>query len=170
MTTTQNSDIITTMRLKIIGKHRIVKNKEVRSLVRWLGKELRIDNYTKPIYIDFKFVKQLKIKTGGFGWCIWEDSNYRPRDFSIECDTIGDRKFTIGIIIHEMVHVAQYAKGRMVDLVRGLTTRRWCGKLIDEDKVPYRKLPWEEEAYRLEKELAKKWLIHNNKNRRQKRH
>lgn len=67
----------------------------------------------------------------------------------------------VTLVFHEMVHVKQYERNELRDFgVR----KRWKG----EDHIgvfsttdEYMALPWEEEAYRLQEEMYKKWLKYN---------
>ena len=55
-------------------------------------------------------------------------------------------------VCHEMVHVKQYARNEMNDcIVNGRA--KWKTKFIAQD-TNYWDLPWEKEAYRMEKKLA----------------
>lgn len=51
-------------------------------------------------------------------------------------------------LAHELVHAKQFIKG---ELHPSLQT--WCKE--DHSKTPYRRQPWEKEAYKLEKKLVK---------------
>ena len=55
-------------------------------------------------------------------------------------------------LCHEMVHVKQFARKEMVDGVE-TGVARWKSKTIPLD-TNYWDLPWEKEAYRMEKKLA----------------
>jgi hypothetical protein len=50
-------------------------------------------------------------------------------------------------LAHELIHVKQYAEGRLADTNLGMF---WEGKFIDTNKVKYSDLPWEVEAHALE--------------------
>ena len=61
-------------------------------------------------------------------------------------------KEMVQALCHEMVHVKQYARNEMNDgIVKGRA--RWKTKTIPEN-TNYWDLPWEKEAYRMEKKLA----------------
>jgi len=64
-------------------------------------------------------------------------------------------------LFHELVHVEQIAKNRLQKRVWRSDNRvhvRWEGKhLGPRDAIPYRTRPWEVEAFRLEKTLAKRY-------------
>ena len=86
------------------------------------------------ISIDIEFVN-----TPGGGCIDMEDG-----EFLIEINKRLGVKSIIKTVIHEMIHVKQYAEGR-------LTQTEWMGK--PHPDLPYRELPWEIEAYAKEREL-----------------
>ena len=61
-------------------------------------------------------------------------------------------------IFHEMVHVKQHERGELKD--HGIR-KAWKGEehiSIFSTTDEYMKLPWEEEAYRLQEEMYTKWI------------
>ena len=151
------------MRTKISGEPKNITKKETREIISWLARELCVDRFKTPLDIDVKFRKNLKKRYGYRGSAIWEDDNHRPRMFTIDIDGGLTRRMSLLTLIHEMVHVKQYSKGQLKDLLRHYTLKKWGTKLIDESKVGYWKLPWELEAYRLEEVYYKKWQVYNRK-------
>ena len=88
-------------------------------------------------------------KEGAVGFCGMIDNN---RHFEIEIDKKMGINELVTTICHEMVHVKQYARNEMNDgIVKGRA--KWKTKFIAED-TNYWDLPWEKEAYRMEKKLA----------------
>ena len=74
------------------------------------------------------------------------------RNFNIELDKNIGIKDMVQALCHEMVHVKQYARNEMNDgIVKGKA--RWKKQFIAED-TNYWDLPWEKDAYRMEKKLA----------------
>ena len=84
--------------------------------------------------IDIEFVS-----TAGGGCVDMEDG-----EFLIEINNRMREISIIKTVLHEMIHVKQYAEGR-------LTQTEWMGK--PHPDLPYRELPWEIEAYAREQEL-----------------
>lgn len=64
----------------------------------------------------------------------------------------------ITLVFHEMVHVRQHERGELRD--HGIR-KMWKGEehiSIFSTTEEYMKLPWEEEAYRLQEEMYKEWM------------
>ena len=93
-------------------------------------------------------VNLLNIKSEAIGFCMEEDKN----QFEIEIDKKIGIKDMVQALCHEMVHVKQFARKEMVNGVK-TGVARWKSKTISLD-TNYWDLPWEKEAYRMEKELA----------------
>lgn len=83
---------------------------------------------------------------GAFGYCMVGDTN---REFTVTVNKGLRLADFIGTIVHEMIHVKQYARNEL-RYVDGKTM--WKKK--DHTNTDYENAPWEKEAYRLEKELA----------------
>ena len=93
-------------------------------------------------------VELQNIKSEAVGFCMMEDKNR----FEIEIDKKLSIKEMVTALCHEMVHVKQFARKEMVDGVE-TGVARWKSKTIPLD-TNYWDLPWEKEAYRMEKKLA----------------
>ena len=94
-------------------------------------------------------VNLVTIKSDAIGFCMMQDTN---REFEIELDKKIGIKDMVQALCHEMVHVKQYARNEMNDgIVKGRA--KWKSQFIKED-TNYWDLPWEKEAYRMEKKLA----------------
>ena len=61
----------------------------------------------------------------------------------------------ITTILHEMVHVMQYATGKMKDLNNQGSTVYWRG--YNYSNYEYRRQPWERQAYRYQEILLREW-------------
>src|SRR5512143_2333187 len=104
--------------LTIRGRSPAIKISEVKELVHWMASEMKIDQYKIPISIDLRFRKNLKKRYGYKGSAIWEDTNHRPKDYTIEVDSGLTTKMTMRVILHEIIHVRQYAKGHLRDFLK----------------------------------------------------
>lgn len=91
----------------------------------------------------------LMMKEGIFADCMDNDPfNKLPREFEIRIDNCLDNTIFLRTILHEMVHVKQYAKGEMRDLVRvSSRTVKFRDEKILTDKMQYWDYPWEIEAH-----------------------
>jgi len=108
----------------------------------------------KNIEINITLKRGLKDKEGLYGDCIWEDKNHRPRVFAIRMDSSVEHDLIMDTLAHEMVHVKQYARGELVDLVRGAGFSRWKGKMISWKSSQE---PWEKEPWKRSKVLYEEW-------------
>ena len=90
----------------------------------------------------------LKKIDAAYGYCMSESN----REFEIEVDKrLGKNQF-ISTVIHEMVHVWQYATKQLTQ--KGCK-EFWRGK--DYTDEYYSKQPWERQAYRMEKSILKEY-------------
>lgn len=88
----------------------------------------------------------------------WLDTNYRGRQFVIELDAGRSWLMHILSIMHELVHVKQYARGEMVQSMKRSYMTKFGSEWIDDDKTDYWDLPWEVEAHGREKGMFLRWM------------
>jgi len=132
---------------------------EIFNAIVFFGEKLLSARMLSSIDLTVVFVRGLEVDHRLTGDCCWEDDNHRPREFMIRLDaSMGKRKSLI-TLAHEMVHVKQYAKGEMVDLVRSPRTK-WMGEFIDMANTDYWDLPWEIEAHGREIGLYERFKKH----------
>ncbi len=113
-----------------------------------------------PRYSSLDIFIQLKSLGKEYhGFCSWDDDSIRPRSFTIELNNKQSKKDLIDTIMHEMVHVKQYAKGELKERHKGGYKQLWMDE--DHTDTPYSRQPWEKEAYRMQTKLARKF----NKNK-----
>lgn len=76
------------------------------------------------------------------GLVIVEDYNTSgtPNEFTIEICRNTEEEM-LKSIAHEMVHVSQYSRGELNEMMT-----MWRGKHVKADKIPYDEQPWEIEA------------------------
>ena len=122
------------------------------SLVNYCAKKLKLKD---SISIDVEFSKTLYKEDGILGEVDFDDSNHRPKEFTITVDSTGSKRRIMETIAHEMVHVKQYSKGELVDLSRSGETR-WQNKMVSNN-TNYWDLPWEIEAHGKELGLFIRW-------------
>lgn len=95
-------------------------------------------------------VKFKNIPGDTVGYCMMMDSN---REFEIEIQKGMGVKDIVTTVVHEMVHVKQYARRQMTDVLTTSGRAKWKGATVHPD-TKYYELPWEKEAYRMQDELA----------------
>jgi len=110
----------------------------------------------KNLEVDIELIRNLADKEGLYGDCSWNDNNHNPRDFTIRIDsylTLDDIHDTLA---HEMIHVKQYVRGELVDLIRSPKMCKWMGELVDWTKLKSDE-PWEKETYERSNVLYEEW-------------
>ena len=110
--------------------------------------------------LNIEFVTGLVKRESVYGDCVWEDDDYRPREFTIRVDAGLDLRKTLTTIAHEMVHVKQFAKDEMKHLYSVQKTR-FKGEYVADDTC-YWDRPWEIEAHGRETGLFIQWAERNN--------
>ena len=149
------------MKIYVRGKSsKTLTSLETKRLIRTLAESMMSTQMVKRLTITINFIDMGPITAENPGAdCGWEDTNYHPREFSINICTRLSRTNQISSIIHEMVHVRQYATGQMFEYFNHLynTYTRWEKKLVST-RVPYMKQPWEIEAYKIENATYKKYV------------
>lgn len=95
------------------------------------------------------------------GLCTWLDEPTRPKEFSIKI--VGDTKEEmLKTLAHEMVHVKQYSRGELRDLISfGGGIVNFMGtryRMIDSDLSEYMEQPWEIQAFSQEPILYNKYI------------
>lgn len=123
--------------------------REESELAIWFAKEQLMPRYRK-IDISVKFIRNLRAKEGIHGDVLDEDD----REYTIRIDSSQARKEIIATILHEMVHVYQYATRKMTQpsgdiIVYNKTEYPW--------DMAYDHKPWEIEAHTLERDLYAKF-------------
>ena len=129
----------------------------VRSAVKWYADKLMGKRLARNITCRFEFIQDYESDSGTTATCIWEDDNVRPREFLIELDASLDPATILQNLAHEMVHVKQWARGELKDVLREYSLCKWKGTVIDTDKIDYYDSPWEIEAFGREYGLYVRW-------------
>lgn len=106
---------------------------------------------SRLIFVKLKFVKL----SDAWGICDVHDVGIKPREFTVYIHSgLDNEKDIITTVAHEMVHVWQYATGKLRDYEAPV--HRYENYLYDAN-MSYRDMPWEIEARRLEKTLYRLW-------------
>lgn len=86
----------------------------------------------------------------------WEEKT--AREFVIKIDTSLPIEIFLSSLMHEMIHVKQYAKGELGVYARDPSFSRWKGEKINREKLSYYDEPWEIEAHGYEVGLVQQFL------------
>jgi len=112
----------------------------------------------RTLDITVKLRKFRKDEGNVVGWCVWEDDDKpRHREFTIEVSSEQGLECFIKTLMHEMVHVKQYAMAEMREAYIN-DKHRILWKGTDHTKTAYTKSPWEKEAYRMQDKLYAKFM------------
>jgi len=113
--------------------------------IYWTAKKLGIDRM-RTLSVHAVLTKI----TAADGFFSMEDD--KKRTFTIEIDKTLKLRQLIMTIVHELVHVKQFARNEMVD--RPINGRyRWKSKTVSQN-ISYEEMPWEREALRLQEKLT----------------
>lgn len=135
-----------------------VSKSDIIHLTEFLCDKL-LKRLSHNIYVDIKMVDGLLQDSRCYGIVTWTDEDSRvPRDFKIEVDSGLSRRRMMDTIAHECVHIRQYARGELKDLLKHCA-KKWRGEVYDDD-FPYWKQPWEIEAHKKETPLVKAYKRH----------
>lgn len=110
--------------------------------------------------ITIQIAKRLDV----LGYCDWVGDNpHKPREFLIQVRNGQNNEDFVKTIIHEMVHVKQYARGELTELGGHMKWKKGGqpAAYYDDMSVMRAKLdemPWEKEAYLLEERLYQDYL------------
>ena len=131
------------------------KERELAEDVMWFCLETLMPRMRK-LSIELEFTKTMN--EGAYGYAYMGDDK---KDLVIQIDhklgRIEGLDKLIETICHEMVHIRQFATGRLKDNFQGEYKQLWkCkdGKYRNYTKTSYDRQPWETEAYALEGKLA----------------
>ena len=162
------------MRITISGRPKHVSTRIAKEAVNFFASLLMTPRLSKTLSVNIKFVKDLKNSELGrkYGatvtdWAImdyehdWEKSR-NPKRFYFEISKeIRTEQKLLECLAHEMVHIEQYARGRLDYTRTSADIKRWEGKEYDIRKKPYWFWPWEVEAYGKEIGLVSMFLEQN---------
>ena len=135
------------MIIKTKGKTSKTKLSICKKAIDFYGKMLLGALYPK-ISVNIIFEKRMN----DHAFCVWEDKNFRGREFTITIDHRLSKKETLLTLAHEMVHVKQYAKGEIKDYLKSERVR-WKNNIFEPDKIDYWDQEWEIEAFGRERGL-----------------
>ena len=124
----------------------------------WALDKLTSKRLQNNLYVNIEFRKFTVEHDGNnVATTTWDDDNIRPRDFLVEVDRCLSDDELIETIIHEMVHVKQFAKEELKERFKPYYRELWYGVEIDTENK-YMSLPWEKEAYKLQEKLYNEYI------------
>ena len=133
----------------------------ISTVANWVAHEVLGPRLARNVNINYVITRNLDAD----GWCVWEDDNIRPREFTVEVRKELSYPELILTICHEMVHIRQMARSELKEVGIWLGGKRhcqvWKGKKINSE-MEYKNRPWEKEAYRLQESLGRKFVKETN--------
>ena len=131
--------------------------KQLRSAITWMSAHLLGNRLSEVISINVIFKKNLCRNEFILGDCSMDDDSFPPRLFTIRVDSSITRFQQFMTLAHELIHTKQFAKGEMYDYALRPELTRWKRRKINVEKTDYQNLPWEKEAYKLQRSLIISW-------------
>jgi RNase P/RNase MRP subunit POP5 len=140
-------------KIVIRGQSQDISREETREVISFFADKLLGQRLSKNIKIFFSFDPKLE----DFGLITRLDMAARnARKFSVKIAAQLNRTTALLTIAHEIVHVKQYARGELKDMMTQ-QSKKWLGEVYDEN-VAYEDHPWEIEALKMEPLLLQSWL------------
>ena len=124
-------------------------NKEIEKFTRAVMQKLMPRAYTR-LYLTIELEYGLHKNYGVLGDCEIEILEERPSDFIIRLEENSTDEEVLITLAHELVHVQQYASGKLKQYMRG--GYRFKNDIYPNE-YPYMLRPWEIEADTMEKDL-----------------
>lgn len=131
--------------------------KELRRATKFYAEYVLGKRLAKNISIDI-VMEKLNLS---YGFCYPVEFGRNIRDFDISLNKNLSKVLILKTLAHEIVHVMQFARGKLKFLDFDLG--RWGKRVYKTDYHNYHKLPWEVEAHKLEKTLYKEYVAYCKK-------
>ena len=146
------------MLVKVYGSKSPRLKALLHNAVKFAALKLMSKRLCNSLEISVKFDKSLMKNDGAVAQVEWVDNNYKARIFEITLDRNQSAFLQILSIMHEMVHIKQYAKGELMQSLKNCKDHKWQKVWVDDSKINYYDLPWEIEAHGREKGMTLEWL------------
>lgn len=144
------------MQIRVRGVNKKITSQELKYAAEWMSRLIMSSQLIKNIKVTISF----KGERGFLGSTeITDYDDQKPRRFLIQLDPKSSRNSTLKTLAHELVHVKQFARGEMVDLIRSPHVK-WNKQYVDQDKLDYWDLPWEIEAFGREYGMYRRYTNH----------
>ena len=139
----------------------------VHSLTNFILRKFFTKKRLAKMSVRIEFHDDLYKHTKMLGSCIWEDTHFRPYEFTIELETKQSLISLLNTLAHELVHVKQMAKGEFFELTQKNKDKtkiyKFNGKTYNPNKIKYLDQPWEIEAVGRSINLIIEWCVSENK-------
>lgn len=146
------------MLIKVYGTKNATHKAVITETARFAGRKLMSNRLCESLEISIK-MKDIFKTSNLLAEVEWLDTNYRSKMFEITIDSDQNLFPQVLCVLHEMVHVKQFATGEWVQSLRHESLHKWQGnQWIDETAVKYYDLPWEIEAHGREKGMMLEWM------------
>jgi hypothetical protein len=146
------------MHLKIHQRKQEKTNVEIyRKAIEFFANELIPKKLQKYLHVSVTFKKfKGKEKKTEYG----ATYQVRKNSYKIEINSLKEFHHIISTLAHEMTHVAQGRKGRLVYTNTGFVWKKkfWHFDKVDATLEAHNEAPWEQEAIKNEKELTKRFF------------
>ena len=136
------------------GEHYRKKDLEfVHGFILFAANKLMRKSTVDKVKLNVQFNKKVKHKNGNSvvnGVCLWDDSNFRPKEFTIVIATKHRSLYeVVESIGHEMVHLKQFVTSELFQYARTPNMLSFKGKIYDMNNpnFNYWETDWEIEAY-----------------------
>ena len=145
------------MKIYVRGPNGRLTKKEIRDIVSFSSQILLGKRLSRYITV---YVQNSKLKRYEWGYCGPTDWNSgKHREFEILLNNTASRKNQIITILHEMVHLKQYARKELI-VYNSIGKYKWLNSKIQTGDDDYENLPWEIEASQTEKVLFEMYRDH----------
>lgn len=106
----------------------------------------------RAMYVDVEIKNILKEGALGLAWSVKDGIRISTIELHNKPESLYD---FVEVLTHECVHIKQATVGDW-----HTPNGKMCWQGVDHSDTPYRKQPWEVEAYKMQKPLAKAYLKH----------
>lgn len=147
------------MQLSIRGKNEILSKKEVRKITYTFGELLLGQKLFPNISLTIFYTNNLNYLEWGYCNPLDDERKYH-REFEFVLNPSICRKNQIKTIAHELVHMQQFARGKLKH--HSNLNFTWMGKVLNPNRYKYQNIPWEKDAIQEEIKLYE-WYKYNLK-------
>ena len=134
------------------------KAAQIKKAAEFYAAQLMTNRLSRTLTIYIRFDSNMIFS----GLATWLDEPVRGKEYSIKLNPTDKEDSIYQTLAHEMVHIKQYAKGELRDLLTIEDQVTWQGarhKANNEGR-DYLNQPWEQEAFKREVDLYALYLKH----------